>query len=78
MGATSLSVLRSIWQAYWLHQNWKSEKNKFNLLEQSLTELEGRFQNFMEQLEAAGWDTRQISLKVPKDLSIEEINIGAV
>ncbi|CAL5422754.1 unnamed protein product [Camellia sinensis] len=76
VGATNLSVLRSIWQTYWLHQNWHSDADFCNQLEHSLMELEDRFQNFMEQLEGAGWDTDQISLKVPKELSIEEI--GAV
>ncbi|KAL7195061.1 hypothetical protein ACSBR1_035304 [Camellia fascicularis] len=76
VGATNLSVLRSIWQTYWLHQNWHSDADFCNQLEHSLTELEDRFQNFMEQLEGAGWDTHEISLKVPKELSIEEI--GAV
>ncbi|GMP85834.1 hypothetical protein CsSME_00038851 [Camellia sinensis var. sinensis] len=76
VGATNLSVLRSIWQTYWLHQNWHSDTDFCNQLEHSLMELEDRFQNFMEQLEGAGWDTDQISLKVPKELSIEEI--GAV
>ncbi|XP_057512559.1 protein root UVB sensitive 5 [Actinidia eriantha] len=72
VGATSLSVLRSVWQTYWLHQNWDGNADFCDQLEQSLGELEGRFQNFMEQLEEAGWNTHQLSLKVPKEQFFEE------
>ncbi|XP_057982011.1 protein root UVB sensitive 5 isoform X2 [Malania oleifera] len=71
-GATSLSVLRSVWQTYWLHENWGGLDNIFNQLEQSLLALEDRFRNFLQQLEGVGWDTNQINLRVPKEISIEE------
>uniref|UniRef100_A0A5B6YWE5 Protein root UVB sensitive 5 n=1 Tax=Davidia involucrata TaxID=16924 RepID=A0A5B6YWE5_DAVIN len=76
VGATSLSVLQSVWQTYWLHQNWDNDTDVFGQLEKSLMELEDGFQNFMQQLAGAGWDTQQINLKVPKELSIEVV--GAV
>ncbi|KAG5550533.1 hypothetical protein RHGRI_015482 [Rhododendron griersonianum] len=76
VGATSQAVLRSVWQAYWLHLNYKSDADCYDQIGQSLVELEDRFQNFMEQLKVSGWDTQKISLKVPKEHSIEEI--GAV
>ncbi|GFY82361.1 root UVB sensitive protein [Actinidia rufa] len=75
VGATSLSVLRSVWQTYWLHQNWDGNSDFCDQLEQSLGELEGRFQNFMEQLEEAGWNTHQLSLKVPKEQFFEETGV---
>ncbi|KAK6120269.1 hypothetical protein DH2020_045960 [Rehmannia glutinosa] len=72
-GATSLSVLRSVWQSYWLHLNWnKSDDDVYKQLEQSLIELNDRFDDFWLQLEEAGWDTNQINLKVPKEISIQE------
>ncbi|KAK6943121.1 Root UVB sensitive family [Dillenia turbinata] len=74
VGATSLSVLRSIWQTYWLQENWHESENAFNQLEQSLSALDHGFDNFIQQLEGAGWDTSQITLKVPKELSIQEID----
>ncbi|XP_059667981.1 protein root UVB sensitive 5 isoform X2 [Cornus florida] len=73
VGATSVSVLRSVWQTYWLHHNWLSNADAFDQLQKSLMELEDGFQNFMQLLEGAGWDTDQINLKVPRELSIEEI-----
>ncbi|KAA8541376.1 hypothetical protein F0562_025354 [Nyssa sinensis] len=74
VGATSLSVLRSVWQTYWLCQNWGNDDDVFDWLEKSLMELEDRFQNFTQQLEGAGWDTQNINLKVPKELVIEEVS----
>lgn len=71
-GATSLSVLRSVWQSYWLHQNWSKSDDVFSQLEQSLIELNDRFNDFLLQLQRSGWDTDQIYLKVPKEISIQE------
>lgn len=78
VGATSMSVLRSVWQTYWLHENWKSFDNRssdsdYDQLAQSLLEMEVKFEDFMQQLDAAGWDTSQINLKVPRKISIEEL-----
>ncbi|XP_042491546.1 protein root UVB sensitive 5 isoform X2 [Macadamia integrifolia] len=71
--ATSLSVLRSLWQSYWLNEHWRGSDNVFDQLKQSLIELDQRFDNFLEQLEGAGWDVNQINLKVPRKLVIEEV-----
>ncbi|KAK4480935.1 hypothetical protein RD792_011793 [Penstemon davidsonii] len=71
-GATSLSVLRSVWQSYWLHQNWNNSVDMFEQLGQSLIELNNKFDDFMLQIEEAGWNTNQISLKVPKEILIQE------
>jgi predicted patatin/cPLA2 family phospholipase len=78
VGATSMSVLRSVWQTYWLHENWKSFGNRssdsdYDQLAQSLLEMEVKFEDFMQQLDAVGWDTSQINLKVPRKISIEEL-----
>ncbi|KAM7463971.1 hypothetical protein LguiA_032092 [Lonicera macranthoides] len=72
-GATSLSVLRSMWQTYWLYENWARVENVVSLLEQSLIELELGFENFLQQLKEAEWDINQINLKVSKETSIEEV-----
>ncbi|GER55807.1 hypothetical protein STAS_33498 [Striga asiatica] len=71
-GATSLSVLRSVWQSYWLHENWNRSDNAITLLEQSLIELDDKFDEFSVQLDQAGWDIDRLNLKVPKEISIEE------
>ncbi|KAK4480938.1 hypothetical protein RD792_011796, partial [Penstemon davidsonii] len=71
-GATSLSVLRSVWQSYWLHQNWNNSADMFDQLGQSLIELNNKFDDFMLQIEEAGWNTNQISLKVPKEILVQE------
>ncbi|KAG9453988.1 hypothetical protein H6P81_006892 [Aristolochia fimbriata] len=72
VGATSLSVLRSVWQAYWLHQHCRglnySDSAK---IQESLVQLEARFNDFLEQLEESGWDIHRINMKVP-DVLIEE------
>ncbi|CAI9097307.1 OLC1v1033698C1 [Oldenlandia corymbosa var. corymbosa] len=72
-GATSLSVLRSLWQAYWVYQNWSWSNNVEEQIEESLISLEKRFDDFMQQLKNAGWDTSQLNLKVPRDFSIQEL-----
>ncbi|KAK4418944.1 protein root UVB sensitive 5 [Sesamum alatum] len=57
-GATSISVLRSVWQSYWLHQNWSKSNDIFSQLGRSLIELNDRgylrtfllvLQDFVEQ-----------------------------
>ncbi|XP_074354539.1 protein root UVB sensitive 5 [Apium graveolens] len=75
-GATSLTVLRSVWQTYWLYENLTDDDNFTSKLEESLNKLGARFENFLQQLKEAGWDTNLISLKVPKEILIEE-NHGA-
>lgn len=72
VGATSESVLRSLWQSYWLHEHWDFSDNVFDQLSQSLFHLDERFGNFVQLLEVAGWDTQQLKLKVPKNVLIQE------
>ncbi|OAY79350.1 Protein root UVB sensitive 5 [Ananas comosus] len=74
VGASSMTVLRSLWQAHWLqehHHQWESNF-VFSLLEESLRKLEGGFINFLRLLEEAGWDAGQINLKVPSELLFGE------
>ncbi|XP_062191891.1 protein root UVB sensitive 5 isoform X2 [Phragmites australis] len=65
--ATSMSVLRSLWQAHWLHNNQSRQDEVFSWLEESLVALEHEFPDFLKQMEGAGWDQNQIILKVPKE-----------
>ncbi|KAL6626705.1 hypothetical protein ACP70R_030431 [Stipagrostis hirtigluma subsp. patula] len=65
--ATSMSVLRSLWQAHWLHKYQLRQDNVFSWLEESLIALEQGFTDFLKQLGEAGWDQNQIILKVPKE-----------
>uniref|UniRef100_A0A7C9E456 Protein root UVB sensitive/RUS domain-containing protein n=1 Tax=Opuntia streptacantha TaxID=393608 RepID=A0A7C9E456_OPUST len=74
-GATSMSALRSMWQAYWLYENWDSSVDFIKALEESLLILEARFNDFVELLEEAGWNTCQINLNVPKEPYIEELHV---
>ncbi|KAF6153602.1 hypothetical protein GIB67_027469 [Kingdonia uniflora] len=76
VGATSQSVLRSLWQTYWLHEHWGESENMFDKLERSLLQLDERFNNFLHQLQEAGWDVQQLKLKVPKDIFIDEMGIA--
>ncbi|KNA08429.1 hypothetical protein SOVF_162670 [Spinacia oleracea] len=71
VGATSLSVLQSVWQAYWLYEHWDDSIEVCEALEESLMNMERRFDNFMELLEEEGWDTQKLKLKVPKEPFIE-------
>lgn len=73
VGATSVSVLRSVWQTYWLHENWNGVDNAFDQLTRSLSELENSFDNFLQQLDQTGWDTNEMNLKVPKEIAIYEL-----
>ncbi|PKI34518.1 hypothetical protein CRG98_045055 [Punica granatum] len=73
VGATSLSVLRSVWQACWLHENCGVSHNVLDQLAQSLLDMEKRFENFMEQLEEAEWDIHNLNLKVTSEIFIDEI-----
>ncbi|XP_028552573.1 protein root UVB sensitive 5 isoform X2 [Dendrobium catenatum] len=74
VGATSLSVLKSLWQVYWLHNHHKEldRDDVLGWLNESLLKVEARFTVFLKQLEEAGWQKDQISLKVPKHLLFEE------
>ena len=70
-----MSALRSMWQAYWLYENWDSSVDFIKALEESLLILEARFNDFVELLEEAGWNTCQINLNVPKEPYIEELHV---
>ncbi|KAF5178584.1 root UVB sensitive, partial [Thalictrum thalictroides] len=72
VGATSQSVLRSLWQTYWLHEHWEESNNVFDQLTKSLFHLEERFDHFLQLLEEAGWDVHKLKLKVPKNVVVEE------
>ncbi|KAF0905051.1 hypothetical protein E2562_000861, partial [Oryza meyeriana var. granulata] len=65
--ATSMSVLRSLWQAHWLDKNQPRDDDVFSWLEESVLALEHGFTDFLKQMEIAGWDQNQIILKVPKE-----------
>ena len=65
--ATSISVLRSLWQAHWLQENLQNQDDVFSWLEDSILALEHGFTDFLEQMERAGWDQNQIIVKVPKE-----------
>ncbi|CAM8924611.1 unnamed protein product [Rhodiola kirilowii] len=54
VGATSLSALRSVWQAFWINQNWSRVDTSHHLLEQSVMEMDSQFGDFIQQLEGAG------------------------
>ncbi|XP_010907965.1 protein root UVB sensitive 5 isoform X2 [Elaeis guineensis] len=74
VGATGLSVLKSLWQVYWLHeQQGRLPDHVFSWLEESLLNLEDGFADFLKQLEEAGWDKHRIGLNVPNGLLFEEI-----
>ncbi|XP_021289308.1 protein root UVB sensitive 5 isoform X2 [Herrania umbratica] len=73
--ATSISVLRSLWQTYWLHENLNISENIFDPLMKSLSEMDDRFEEFIQQLDNAGWDTYRINLRVPKEISIDECHV---
>ncbi|KAA3463776.1 protein root UVB sensitive 5-like isoform X4 [Gossypium australe] len=72
VGATSVSVLRSVWQTYWLHENLNVSEDIFDQLAKSLSMMDERFNEFIQQLDKGGWDVHQINLRVPKEISIDE------
>ncbi|XP_039013036.1 protein root UVB sensitive 5-like [Hibiscus syriacus] len=74
-GATSVSVLRRVWQTYWLHDNLNVSEDLFDQLAKSLSEMDERFDEFVQQLDKSGWDIHQISLRVPKEISIDECSV---
>ncbi|XP_047148043.1 protein root UVB sensitive 5 isoform X2 [Vigna umbellata] len=72
IGATSVSVLRSVWQTFWLSENWDSDVNICDQIANSLLQLEEKFEDFIQKLKDAEWDTQQLNLKVPKNLFIDD------
>lgn len=75
VGATSLSALRSVWQASWINQNWTIGGSSVHLLEQSVMELDSQFENFIQQLKEAGWDTNKITIRIPTDIIIDVVGV---
>ncbi|XP_057753625.1 protein root UVB sensitive 5 [Arachis stenosperma] len=75
VGAMSISVLRSVWQMFWLSENWDGEVSVCDQLANSLMQLEDRFDDFIQKLKEAGWNAQQINLKVPTEVSIDDINL---
>ncbi|QHO07196.1 Protein root UVB sensitive [Arachis hypogaea] len=75
VGAMSISVLRSVWQMFWLSENWDGEVSVCDQLANSLMQLEDRFDDFIQKLKEAGWDAQKINLKVPTEVSIDDINL---
>lgn len=70
--ASSMSVLRSLWQAHWLSENWTAEvKNVFDFLKLSVQILQVEFDDFLVKLEQSGWNVDSIILKVPRDVLVE-------
>ncbi|KAI3676253.1 hypothetical protein L1987_85856 [Smallanthus sonchifolius] len=74
-GATSLSVLRSVWQTYWLYKNQSRQENTFDQLRESLKELDHQFEKFLQQLKDVGWDINHINLRVCNDVLIEDFPV---
>ncbi|XP_027350558.1 protein root UVB sensitive 5 isoform X1 [Abrus precatorius] len=74
VGATSASVLRSVWQTFWLNENWDSNGDVCDQLANSIMELKDRFEDFVQKLKGGGWDTEHLNLKVPREISIDDIN----
>jgi len=74
VGATSLSVLKSLWHAHWLHEHpQEAADDVLSWLEESLATLEEGFTEFLQQLERAGWEENQIIFKVPQDILFHEV-----
>ncbi|KAI5069933.1 hypothetical protein GOP47_0014276 [Adiantum capillus-veneris] len=80
-GATSVTVLRCIWQSEWIMKfilskgnpsmaliptRWTLDK-QLSLLAGSLEELKSSFDDFLLQMEQAGWETSSLVLKIPKN-----------
>ncbi|KAG6547114.1 hypothetical protein Mapa_011365 [Marchantia paleacea] len=65
-GASSTSILRCLWQAYWLFScPSASSGNDIGRLRASLDALELNFASFKTELKASGWDADRIAIKVP-------------
>ncbi|XP_020276291.1 protein root UVB sensitive 5 isoform X2 [Asparagus officinalis] len=77
VGATSLSVLKSLWHVHWLHENPNEEATCIlSRLGESLQKLEKGFPEFLQQLERAGWKKHQIILNVPKNILFHEVELS--
>ncbi|KAK9716005.1 hypothetical protein RND81_06G205400 [Saponaria officinalis] len=74
VGATGLTALQSVWQAYWLYKHWGDSLELIKVLEGSLLSMEGQFDDFMERLEDAGWNTSKVNINVSKEPYIEQLD----
>ncbi|XP_024030029.1 protein root UVB sensitive 5 isoform X2 [Morus notabilis] len=74
VGASSVSVLRSVWQTYWLHENWNRQDNALDQIARSLSKMEDSYEDFIQQLNQTGWDINEIKLKVPKEVLIYQMD----
>ncbi|KAH9305186.1 hypothetical protein KI387_009590, partial [Taxus chinensis] len=93
VGATTITVFRSIWQTYWLSMHGelfnkkdplkgsilssqekmtKESSNLIHFLRQSLLKLDETFDDFLFQVENAGWDVKHLTLKVPTKVTVME------
>ncbi|CAA6675721.1 unnamed protein product [Spirodela intermedia] len=73
MMSNRLTLVRSLWQAYWLDSNWNSGSDcLLGKLEESLVELEADFDDFLMKMKRSGWDDDAINIKVPKGPQLEE------
>lgn len=81
-----MTLLRSLWQAYWLNKHRSQLKLEdeesvdslstyYQLLEESIFKLEHGFADFLDKLEEAGWDEDLIILKVPNRLFISDESV---
>jgi len=61
-----------VWQSFWLSENWDSDDNVRDQIATSLMELEEKFEDFIQKLKDAEWDTQQFNLKVPKEIFIDD------
>lgn len=79
VNATSRDVLRCLWQAYWLEENmeesFKDKDSVFQLLKQSLSEMDNKFDDFLFKLDTAGWNLRESNLKIPNHILIDQESI---
>lgn len=64
-GAPPQALLRMMWQAQWLlnqqsRANGNGIKNSTDLLQNSVDALKGRFEGFLSEARAAGWDVGDV------------------
>ncbi|KAL9247023.1 hypothetical protein vseg_020494 [Gypsophila vaccaria] len=73
-GATGLTALQSVWQAYWLYEHWDNSEELSKALKRSLLSMQGRFDDFIQLLEDAGWNTRKVNINVSREPYIEQLD----
>ncbi|KAL3680290.1 hypothetical protein R1sor_023246 [Riccia sorocarpa] len=70
-GASNISIVRSLWQAYWLFSNFSDSvsihtEEETVSLRKSVDALHQNFPSFISELESSGWALSRIAIKVPK------------